>query len=190
MSDRAHEIHARDQLDYFLDSAHDHSMSLNTLMDQKANILMATNFVILTILSGQINTNRPEWGLFTAIFFSLGSGLFALFAVMPRTLPKSIGTAAKAISRDPLESQAGRHIMFFGDIAKMSSAEYQKEMLSIMESETKVYTTRLENIYQLSCYVNMKFKLCRISYLLLFVGISLSIGIIFFHHILLGAAHR
>ena len=80
--------------------------------------------------------------------------------------------------------------MFFGDIAKMSSAEYQKEMLSIMESETKVYTTRLENIYQLSCNVDKKFKLCRISYLLLFIGISLSIVIIFFHHILLSAAHR
>jgi len=183
-------MNARPQLDYFLQTAHAHSMSCCTLIDQKANILMATNFVILTILSGQINTNPSEWGLFTAILFSLASGFFSLLAIMPRPQKASNQTVAKLIFRDPSKNIVGRNIMFFGDIANMSSAEYQNEMKSIMESEPNVYATALENIYQLSCYVEEKFKLCRISYQLLFIGISFSIACTLFRHVVLGVVHR
>jgi hypothetical protein len=160
---------ARNQLDYFLQNTLSLVLAQGNGVDQKANILLATNFVVLGVLGGRVKTDPHDWAVYAGILSFLGSAFFALLAVMPRAKTSSSGVGAKSLNRD-LEDN-----LVFEAAAKLHLSEFQKEMVATMRSEQTVYLATLKNIHQMSCIVGLKFRLARMSYQLLFAGIVLYI---------------
>lgn len=168
---------ARDQLDYFLQNTLSQVISQGNGVDQKANILLAANFVVLSVWGGKIKTDPHDAALYIGIVFFLSSALFALLAVMPRTE----ASFQPSRSGNP-DQESERNLLGFQAISKMRLPEFQKEMLATMRNEQAVYLAALKNIHQMSCLVSRKFRLARISYQLLFTGIVLYILCILIQH--------
>ena len=160
---------ARSQLDYFLQNTLSLVLAQGNGVDQKANILLAANFVVLGVLGGRIKANPHDWAIYAGILSFLSSAFFALLAVMPRAQTPVSGHSLKGLDRD-LEGSLG-----FEAASQLHLSEFQKEMVAVMRNEQAVYLVTLKNIHQMSRIVSLKFRLARISYQLLFTGIILYI---------------
>ena len=159
---------ARNQLDYFLQTALSTIIAQGNGVDQKSNILLAVNFVVLGFLGEKIKSDPHEWALYVGILFFLSSAVFSLLAVMPRIHP-----SVSALGLRKPNHELERNLIAFETVSKLRLPEYEKEMLATVRSEQAVYLITLKSIHQISRVVSQKFRMARISYQFLFAGIVL-----------------
>ena len=165
------DIHPRLQIDYMLRTTVQKNTALSGMADQKANILTATAFILLTVLVSQYN-QMPDLAseIFVLLIFICISIIFSLISLFP------ISKSSKLRRTNWL---------FFGDYHEKEYDDYTQHMLEIMESESLTYDTILLEIYQSGIVLKNKFKYIQWSYMALMAGFVVFLIMILFNKIIL-----
>ncbi|MES2552945.1 MAG: Pycsar system effector family protein [Pseudomonadota bacterium] len=151
---------------YMLRTMQQHHVALSTLADQKANIIVAGSIGIIIFSMGRFEAgDHPAW-LMVLCATALLSCLFAIVAVNPSFKKK---TAAQEQLVNPL---------FFGHFAVMTGADFEAEIMGLIENDETIYKAMVQDIYQLgkSLYLK-KYRYLNFSYSIFICGILLSMVI-------------
>ena len=153
-------------------------MDLTGLADNKANMMISINGIIISIIIASVapKLDANPWLLIPSTVFLIGtliSIVFAILAARPRV-------SSQPISLEDLRHSEG-NILFFGNFANMSEDEFLEGMIDLMHDNTVVYETMVRNIYGLGSVLRKKFALLQIAYtafmVALILGVSSFIGV-------------
>jgi hypothetical protein len=150
-------------------------VDLSALADNKANIMIGINGIIMSVLiasiSPKIDANLwlivPTTILLVGLLISL---VFAILAARPRV------TEQHFTLEDIQEDRA--NILFFGNFVHLTSDEYVEGMRTLMEDTDRLYTNMIRDLHGLGTVLRRKFELLRTSYTVFMW--SLAIGVVAF----------
>ena len=140
-----------------------------SIADQKANILIGINTVLISIIIAilgvesrvlglsfinELNLNIPLVIFLLACF---GSGIIAIIAVRPQRKPWS-------------NNLEGR--LFFKNYQDISLNQFQEYIGEIIESGAKIYSSLNTDMYLFGQIVFRKFYLLRLAYAIFIIGLS------------------
>jgi hypothetical protein len=154
-------------------SAYRVQMDLTSLADNKANMMISINGIIISIIIASVAPKldaNPWLGIPTTLFLlgTLVSIIFAIVAARPRV-------SSTPITLDDLRHSEG-NILFFGNFANMQESEFLEGMTELIGDKTIVYESMIRNIYGLGAVLNKKFALLRVAYTSFMVALVLGVS--------------
>ncbi|MEJ2577220.1 MAG: DUF5706 domain-containing protein [Gammaproteobacteria bacterium] len=158
-------------------SAYRVQMELTALADNKANMMISINGIIISIIIAAVapKLDANPWLILPSTVFLIGtliSIVFSILAARPRV-------SSKPITLKDLEQ--GGNILFFGNFANLSPADFQSGMLELMEDRVVMYETMIDNIYGIGSVLRKKFSLLQIAYtsfmMALILGVLSFVGV-------------
>jgi hypothetical protein len=159
-------------------SAYRVQMDLTGLADNKANMMISINGIIISIIIAAVapKLDSNPWLLIPSTIFLIGtliSIIYAILAARPRV-------SKNPISLEDLEHSKG-NILFFGSFANMSEDEFTMGMVDLIQERTVLYETMIRNLYGLGSVLQKKFALLQVAYtafmLALILGVTSFIGV-------------
>ena len=137
--------------------------TLSQMADQKASLLMGTNFVIFTITVGQLKTpGGPPLALLVLGAAAFVSAFLAVSAVMP---------SVKA----PPRANGPSNMLFFGSFSQLSEDEFLELILESVQTHQGVFEAFAHDIYQNGrVLARKKYKLLGYAYRALLTGLVAS----------------
>ncbi|WP_246057547.1 Pycsar system effector family protein [Leptospira gomenensis] len=143
-------IRSRSSVDYLLRTVHQHHVQLSLMADQKANILIAASFVILSLALGFLQRGTYVTGIVILMAFIAVAASLAIFAVMPLSSPD------KVKRENPL---------FFGNFASTDEDTFFANLESTLETDASLYRAISRDIYQMGRTIYYtKYRYLRWSY--------------------------
>ena len=159
-------------------SAYRTQLALTGLADNKANMMISINGIIISIIIASVapKLDANPWLLIPTTLFLLGtltSIIFAILAARPRV-------GSTLIDLEDLRNSKG-NILFFGNFCNLEENEFLKGMTSIMQDKTVLYESMIRDIYGLGAVLNKKFALLQVAYttfmIALILGVTSFIGV-------------
>jgi len=155
-----------------LRSAYRVQMELTALADNKANMMISINAIIISIIIAAVAPKLDSnlWMLFPTIVILMGtlaSVIFAILAARPRLHSESVRLSDLRHSRG--------NILFFGNFARMRPQEFLDGMEEIIGDQTLTYETMIRNIYDLGFVLNRKYALLQSAYSTFMVALVLGV---------------
>lgn len=145
-------------VDYMLRTTQQHHVQLSLMADQKASIMIASSSIVLTFAFANFKQQNLFWGFLALFLFAFISLVLAVLAVIPRFGSNSPGRA--------------RNLLFFGDFADMSLADYQAAVGETIRTDEKIYEAVTADIHSLGCALrNRKYRYLGYSYRTFLVGL-------------------
>jgi hypothetical protein len=146
-------------------------MRLSEMADNKANILISVNAiiisVILTVLIRKIEVD-PQLKIPTMIF--LATSLATIVVSILATRPKI--TNGNFTKEDILNRKT--NLLFFGNFFRSQLDEYRWGMSTMMKDPEYLYGILVDDIYYLGVVLGRKYRLVRIAYSIFMIGLVLS----------------
>jgi hypothetical protein len=158
-------------------SAYRVQMDLTSLADNKANMMISINGIIISIIIAAVapKLDSNPWLLVPAAVFLCGtlvSIVYAILAARPRV------SSAPITLQDLVHSDG--NILFFGDFANLTKGDFLEGMRDLIEDQDAVYDEMILNLYGLGSVLRKKFALLQVAYtafmLALIAGVSSFIG--------------
>lgn len=155
-------------------------MDLSTLADNKANIMISLNGIIVTVLLATLlpKLDAHSWlmvPMVLVLFGCLVSLGCAVFAALPRV-------SSKVLTLDDVRRGRGS-MLFFGNFTRFSEEEYVLCMTELVQDPPRLYNSMMRDIYGLGRVLARKFQLLRVAYLAfaagLILGVLMFVGIYF-----------
>jgi hypothetical protein len=159
-------------------SAYRVQMDLTGLADNKANMMISINGLIISIIIAAVapKLDANPWLLIPTTIFLLGtlvSIVYAIVAARPRV-------QSVPITLEDLENSGG-NILFFGDFANLSQDDFTAGMIDLIQDKTVLYETMIRNLYGLGSVLKKKFALLKVAYtafmIALILGVTSFIGV-------------
>jgi hypothetical protein len=150
---------------------------LVALADQKANMMISVNGIIISILLASLSPRLDETGwvlIPTGILLvgCIGSLVCGVLAARPR------------VTRNPAtleDVKAGRaNLLFFANFLGMPVTDYLESMRWLMTNPDQVYLTMLRNLYALGHILEKKFRLLWFSYTIFLSGLGVAVVVAVF----------
>ena len=150
-------------------------VDLSHLADNKANIMISINGIIISVLIASIapKIDANPWLLIPTSLLLLGcvgSMVYSILAARPRV-------TSKVVTMEDIRSDAS-NILFFGNFVSLEEEEYVEGMKEIMLQTDRLYTNMIRDLYGLGKVLALKFRLLRTAYNVFMV--SLILGVISF----------
>ncbi|HKX56590.1 MAG TPA: Pycsar system effector family protein [Xanthomonadales bacterium] len=147
-------------------------MDLTGLADNKANMMISINGIIMSIMLASVapKLDNNPWLFLPTLFLLVGnlvSMIFAILAARPRV-------SHDPISLTDLKNSKG-NILFFGNFANMSPTDFVSGMEELMDDRVLTYDTMIRNIHSLGSVLNKKFALLQVAYTSFMVALSLGV---------------
>ena len=153
-------------------------MDLTGLADNKANMMISINGIIISIIIASVapKLDANPWLLIPTTVFLLGNLVSIVYAIM---------AARPRVSTVPITLHDLKHsrgnILFFGDFANLTPEDFEEGMRELLQERDVLYETMIRNIYGLGSVLRKKFALLQIAYtafmLALLLGVSSFIGV-------------
>jgi predicted metal-dependent HD superfamily phosphohydrolase len=145
---------------------------LSEMADNKANILITINSIILSIvvsvLLRKIEENQrllvPTLMLVAVCLITI---VFAILATRPNV-------SAGKFTRDDIKNKR-TNLLFFGNFFGMKIEDYEWGMKEMMKDSDYLYGSMIKDIYFLGRVLGRKYKLLRIAYTIFMFGFVMSI---------------
>lgn len=145
---------------------------LSEMADSKANILISVNAiiisVILSVLLRKLQTD-PYLAIPTAIF--LLAAVCTIIISILATRPKV--TSGTFEDDDIINKKT--NLLFFGNFYKVPADKYERAMRTMMNDSDYLYSSIVQDIYQLGIVLGKKYKLIRLAYTIFMIGIVVSV---------------
>lgn len=143
-------------------------IDLSHLADNKANIMISINGIIISILLASISPKidaNPWLLLPTALLLvgCLSSLVFAILAARPRV-------SSHIVTLEDVRSDRS-NILFFGNFVSLDEDEFVEGMKELITDTDRLYVNMIRDIYSLGGVLAKKFKLLRVSYTLFMFGL-------------------
>jgi predicted metal-dependent HD superfamily phosphohydrolase len=146
-------------------------MRLSEMADNKANILISVNAIIISvILSVLIRKIEVDKHLAIPTFIFLATGLTTIVLSILATRPKI--TEGRFTREDILNRKT--NLLFFGNFFNTELEEYKWGMTTMMKDPNYLYGTLVDDIYYLGKVLGRKYRLVRIAYSVFMIGIIIS----------------
>jgi len=144
------------------------NMDLSALADTKSNIMISINGLIISIILGTISSkiDANPWLLIPTPVLLIGclaSMIYAVLAARPRV-------SSTVISLEDVR-QNKVNILFFGNFANLSVADYTQGMTELLQNTDTLYLNMIRDIYGLGVVLKTKFRLLRISYTIFMIAL-------------------
>lgn len=145
----------------FLDRIVETNMNLNEVVEQGADILAGLSGVILAIVLTQVysTTGIQKIGFIIISITSFLVLLLAIGAIRPKTKPKRTNQ------------------MYYLGVLELDREEYRKEIFDTIDKKEDLINEYIDEIYDLAEELKPKFKMLKLGFDLLVIG--LLIGFIF-----------
>lgn len=147
-------------------------ISLSSIADNKSNILISLNGIIISLglaLLVRKFEERPEFIIPTLIFltFSLATIVLAILSTRPHV------SSGKFNGHEVKEKRI--NLMFFGNFYNMDVAEYEKSVEEMFNDDPNLYTAMIRDQYYLGKVLARKYKLLRLTYGIFMIGLIVSV---------------
>lgn len=146
-------------------------MRLSEMADNKANILISVNAIIISvILTVLIRKIEVDTHLTIPTMIFLASSLATIVLAILATRPKiTEGT----FTRDQILNRQ-TNLLFFGNFHNANLEEYKWGMSTMMRDPNYLYGSLVDDIYYLGKVLGRKYRLVRIAYNIFMIGILAS----------------
>lgn len=147
-------------------------LDLSGLADNKSNIMISINGVIISIVIASISPkiDSNPWLLIPTAALLLSCLLSMVFAII---------SARPRVKNEPVtldDVRANRaNILFFGNFYTMSREDYVEGMAELMQDSERLYDNMSRDIHGLGEVLAKKYRLLRISYNVFMVGLIVSV---------------
>ena len=159
-------------LDHMLRQTRMHHVHLSMMADTKANILLTMSSVLITLSVPHILEPAFHLAVIVLISFCLATIALAGYALMPKT-PLTLRPPAAPDVRSP-----DFNLLFFGDFARLSWAEYEATMEEMMNDPSATYQAQVRELYTLGRFLaRRKYRVLRLAYLSFITGLFASAGV-------------
>lgn len=153
-------------------SAYRVQMDLTGLADNKANMMISINSIIISIILAAVapKLDANPWLLLPTLVLLIGnlvSIIYAIQAARPRIFHQ-------VINLQDLHHSKG-NLLFFGNFADLKEDDFARAMGELMEDKPLLYDTMIRNIYGLGSVLNRKFNLLQIAYTSFMVALILGV---------------
>ncbi len=149
-------------------------LSLSSIADTKANILLSVNAIIISLaLSNLIpkldNPSNHYLVIPTALFvlFSLTSMILSILATRPNI------TSGAFTQKDVEDKKV--NLLFFGNFHKMNLDDYENAMNIMIKDKDYLNNALTKDLFFLGKVLNRKYKILRTTYTIFMIGIILSV---------------
>ena len=153
-------------------------VNLIRIADNKANLIIGINAMIISVLIGMIGTSmifstRDAGGNFTLvlpvvmiILTALFTALFAIMAAQPHII-----SSKKSKKGEDFKS----NLLFFENIWDMPAEEYIDKMEALLDSSRDLYQNMIIDIHNQAKVLHRKYKLLSTAYVIFKIGYTVSI---------------
>lgn len=154
-------------LDQMLRQTRHHHVTLSAMADTKANMLITTSALLITLSGPHILNPIFKWAVLVLAFFCMATIALAIYTLMPKLPPKS--------QAPPDVHSPGFNLLFFGDFTRLDYQEYQGAMEQIMNDVSMSYEMQLREVYSLGKFLaTRKYRTLRLAYMTFISGLVLS----------------
>jgi len=146
-------------------------INLSSIADNKANILISINSIVLTVLVSIGIGKISDYPVITfpAIVFIITCLSTIIFAILS-TRPKF---SSGKFTKEDIHNQKV-NLLFFGNFYNMELEEYEWAMKEMMADSSYLYSSMIRDQYSLGKVISQKYKLLRIAYTIFMIGLILS----------------
>jgi hypothetical protein len=147
-------------------------LKLSDMADNKANILISVNAIIISIILGVLLRklqDEPYLTVPSIIFLTVSVATIVISILATR--PKISG--GTFTHQDIVEKKT--NLLFFGNFHKASFEEYNTAMRNMMVDTDYLYGSLIKDIYHLGTVLGRKYKLIRLAYNIFMIGIVVSV---------------
>jgi predicted metal-dependent HD superfamily phosphohydrolase len=146
-------------------------INLSSIADNKANILISINSIVLTVLVSVGAGRISDFPMFTlpAIVFIATCLITITFAILS-TRPK---ISSGKFSKEDIHNQKV-NLLFFGNFYNMGAEEYEWAVKEMIKDSNYLYSSMIRDQYSLGKVIGKKYRLLRIAYTVFLIGIILS----------------
>jgi hypothetical protein len=147
-------------------------IDMSQLADNKANIMVTVNALILSISLASIapKIDANPWLLIPTAILLLTT-LVSLFYAVQAARPRVTNTP---VSLEEVR-QNRANILFFGNFVHLREDEYVQGMTELLQNSDRLYLGMLRDIYSLGGVLQQKFRLLRVSYNIFMFGLALAV---------------
>jgi HD superfamily phosphodiesterase len=147
-------------------------INLNSIADNKSNILISVNAIIIsiiiTMLAGNIgNMSQDIFPILIFLFICLVTIIIAIMSTRPNIVNSSF-------TREDIRNK-NVDLTFFGNFIKLNYDDYLKAVKEMMTDDDHLYSTLLKNQYELGKILAKKFRLVKIAYNVFMIGIIITV---------------
>ncbi|MEM6377831.1 MAG: Pycsar system effector family protein [Bacteroidota bacterium] len=147
-------------------------IDLSTLADNKANIMLSVNALIITLIVplavGQV---RESPFLLVPILILLLTCLIAMIFATLATRPIKMDGTTESLTID----QGKSNLFFFGNFYKMGFDQYKKGIYKVLESDGDLEDSIMRDLFFLGKSLGAKYNQLRICYTIFMLGVSLAV---------------
>ncbi|MEO6454004.1 MAG: Pycsar system effector family protein [Ginsengibacter sp.] len=147
-------------------------LKLSDMADNKANILISVNSIIISIILSVLLQKlqvAPYLTVPTVIFLIVSVTTIVISILATR--PKIVG--GTFTHQDIIEKKT--NLLFFGNFHQASFEEYNVAMRNMMVDTDYLYGSLIKDIYHLGTVLGRKYKLIRLAYNIFMIGIVFSV---------------
>ena len=146
-------------------------INLSSIADNKANILISINSIVLTVLVSIGIGRISDYPVITvpAIVFIITCLVTIVLAILS-TRPKI--SSGKFTKEDIHNKRV--NLLFFGNFYKMEMDEYEWAMKEMMADSDYLYSSMIRDQYSLGKVISKKYRLLRVAYTVFMIGIIIS----------------
>jgi predicted metal-dependent HD superfamily phosphohydrolase len=146
-------------------------INLSSIADNKANILISINTIVLTVLMSIGMGKISDYPVITipAVFFISTCLITIIFAILS-TRPK---ISSGKFSKEDIHHKR-INLLFFGNFYNMKMDEYEWAVKEMMEDSDYLYSSMIRDQYSLGKVIANKYRLLRIAYTIFMIGLILS----------------
>jgi predicted metal-dependent HD superfamily phosphohydrolase len=146
-------------------------INLSSIADNKANILISINSIVLTVLLSIGIGKISDYPVITfpAIVFVTTCLVTIVFAILS-TRPK---ISSGQFTKEDIHNKKV-NLLFFGNFYNMELEEYEWAVKEMMNDNNYLYSSMIWDQYNLGKVISQKYKLLRIAYTVFMIGLILS----------------
>jgi len=149
-------------------------INLNSIADNKSNILISVNAIIISIIITMLAGNIGNMGqdivpILVFLVICLITIIIAILSTRPILLNKKF-------TEEDIK-QKNVDLIFFGNFIKMEYEDYVKALKEMMKDDDHLYSTLITNQYSLGKILSQKFRLVKIAYNVFMVGIIITVAV-------------
>jgi len=135
------------------------------MADSKANMLMTTASVVLTLCVPYVMNPTFKFAAITLMIFCFLTIFLSVYAAMPK-IPFLFR------HKSPAEFNPSYfNLLFFGDFIHLKYDDYQMEMKKLMSNQDSVYREQIKEIYFLGNFLaKKKYRFLKLAYFTFLVG--------------------
>jgi hypothetical protein len=160
-------------------------INLNSIADNKSNILISVNAIIISIIITMLagNIGNMSQDIFPILVFLIICLITIIIAILS-TRPNIVNTR---FTEEDIQNKKV-DLTFFGNFVKLEYDDYLKDVKNMMRDDDHIYSTLIRNQYELGKILSKKFRLVRIAYNVFMIGIIITVLVFLLNYLFIKSA--